>query len=361
MPEHTPSKQSKIDLSETAGSLSHQVSVSSYTLDSNEENYSAYLERYCHASQLPDSGFESACSVSSATTPTSTYQSSKNEFTMDSQWQESSACSLQKSVISNTSCSDMVSQTDGMCDKRLTDFQPFQNICSSSKNNGTWNVSPASVNTFWSSKQGRNPDQQSDPSYDTGYSSHSTGSSYLGQGSQLESSFMDQGSQLDLEAEDNGSLTGNKPAKDNYLCGENELEDLLYHFQNFFQNRFESEFQRYREAVYGIIQEQQSHVRQIVHTAIREQSSSQRSFTEEFLSEETEKEPTPMRPMNQTGTGMPFNSLLDKDFFIPISTCLQPSNSTSVVKDGTTRNKLLDLYSLSCSVSTLLAKKQFKS
>jgi hypothetical protein len=45
--------------------------------------------------------------------------------------------------------------------------------------------------------------------------------------------------------------------------------------ENFFQNRFESEFQRYREAVYGIIREQQSHVRQIVHTAIREQSSSQ--------------------------------------------------------------------------------------
>lgn len=234
MPEHTPNKQSKIDLSinDAVTPPSHEMSVSSYPLDSNEENYSINLERYCNASPFPDSGFESSCSLLAGQTPLSAYQPSKTAFPLNNQQQGSSACCLQKAVINKSSCPDMFAQRNGTDDKGPTAFQSFQDICSSSKYNGTWNGLTSSVNS-WNSGQSGAQNQLADPFFDTGYSSHSTGSSNPCPDSQMERSYMDQGSQLDLETDVTGSASGNDIVKDNYLCGENELEDLLYHFRKY--------------------------------------------------------------------------------------------------------------------------------
>ncbi|XP_053397978.1 uncharacterized protein LOC123553098 [Mercenaria mercenaria] len=369
MPEHTPNKLPKMEVTSTVSTSLDEITATGYVLDSNVENYSVDLESYCQPSQYPDSGIESSSlasgqnvnSVLACQTPVTSYYAVRNTPTFDSQCHGSSVCMLLSD--NKSTCTSLISRTDCRSERQTNDSAYLlpKELCSTSQ--CSQQLALSSVHSSWHAQHGTkgyNQGTQPDPSFDQGYSSHSTGSSNQGQDSQREGSVMEEGSQLDLCIEEKGWSAGSKSGDDNYLHGENELEDLLYHFQNFFQNRFESEFHRYQEAVYGIIQEQQNHVRQIVHTAIREQSSSQKSYTEELLSEDTEK--TTTIPNSTSKIGMHFTSILDTDYYIPVGISATPTpNSSAVVKDEVAKRRLLDLYSLSCSVSTLLAKTQFKS
>ena len=77
---------------------------------------------------------------------------------------------------------------------------------------------------------------QLDSTMDLGYSSNSGDSSYQGQDkdSQRDSITVDQGSQLDLlMSPDQGAAWSDDNGGGNYLHGESELEDLLYHFRKY--------------------------------------------------------------------------------------------------------------------------------
>ncbi|KAL3881645.1 hypothetical protein ACJMK2_028058 [Sinanodonta woodiana] len=99
---------------------------------------------------------------------------------------------------------------------------------------------------------------------DVGYSSHSTCSSCQGP----EGAATDQGSPL-LPQETKWDLENCQ--KDVYpQNGSSEVDDLIYHFERFFHERFEDELQNFRDSIHAMISDQQAHVRQIVHSAVCE-------------------------------------------------------------------------------------------
>ncbi|KAK3585546.1 hypothetical protein CHS0354_022957 [Potamilus streckersoni] len=99
---------------------------------------------------------------------------------------------------------------------------------------------------------------------DVGYSSHSTCSSCQGpEGAATDhgSPLVPQQTQWDLENYQKDMHPQN---------GSSEVDDLIYHFERFFHERFEDELRNFRESVHAMISDQQAHVRQIVHSAVCE-------------------------------------------------------------------------------------------
>lgn len=218
----------------------HEISTSSHMLQSSTGNYSGQpldLERFQFISQCPDSGFQSERYASSrnvsmgkddqtsgASCVMSQHAATRLPSTTD--WQASSStCSVSGDNYNNT-CACVYSNANSI------DFPTYLN----SQGSGTlYSESQLPVSLLGNDSipemkntpyqiQGYPQGTQLDPSYDPGYGSHSTGSSNQGADSQRDGSVMEQGSQIDHVIE-KGS------AGDNYLHGENELEDLLYHFR----------------------------------------------------------------------------------------------------------------------------------
>ncbi|KAL5010573.1 hypothetical protein ScPMuIL_012878 [Solemya velum] len=63
--------------------------------------------------------------------------------------------------------------------------------------------------------------------------------------------------------------------------GDSEVDDLLYHFDLFFRERFFSELQQFQDSIHSMLSEQQIHVRQIIHTALN--SPTQQKDSGDFL------------------------------------------------------------------------------
>lgn len=333
IPEHTPNKQSKVDLGKKQIPY-HEVSAVGRDTQ--------------HASQYIDSQFQKETSR--------TRISDAYNIFYPASYPGYPNCMYEQNQDGNIPCTATKMQSGTSTYERFTDCSSF--ITPQTGPSTQFDASQAPMVHRMSSDSDMTyptqnpvyPGSQLDPSFDQGYGSHSAGSTYHGVDSQMEGSVMEQESQ-----QGPGSVAGTSA---DYWCGDNELEDLLYHFQNFFKNRFESELRHYQEAVYGILEEQQNHVRQIVHTAIREHNS--QSYTDELLNENTDDGKNVSKEEIQPGSSD--SQLCYMDYYIPAGVVASTTNSTSTKSKGEMKKtRLIELLAMSCSVSTLLAKSQYKS
>ncbi|XP_052810351.1 uncharacterized protein LOC128238456 isoform X2 [Mya arenaria] len=202
---------------------------------------------------------------------------------------------------------------------------------------------------------------QSDLSLDQDYGHHSaTSSCQAFEGSvrcaSVEELAMDQGSLLGMGSQVDQESTDNDSG---CLHGENELEDLLYHFRQFFRHQIDQEMSMMHERMYMMLENQQTHVRRIVNTAISgtwnnspqlpASEPANQNFAEIFQDDDhsTKDETDQQQNCLTVTTRYPQ---------IPVTTAsctnhAQPSQEQD----------LLGLLSASCSVSSLLAKPQFRS
>lgn len=218
----------------------HEISASGHLLQSNTQNYIGQpldLGSFQFISQCPDSVFQSESYASSRNismgydgqtsgASCTISQQSATSIPPATNWQTSSTtCSVSGDDYTNT-CASVYSEANGS--EKSIDFHTYLNsqssgtpYCASQLGNDS-NAEMKNTCTQYQI-QGYPQGTQLDPSYDPGYGSHSTGSSYQDAESQRDGSVVEQGSEID-------HVIGKGSASDNYLHGENELEDLLYHF-----------------------------------------------------------------------------------------------------------------------------------
>lgn len=315
--EHTPNKQSKTDCNSLQTNFTNSVlkSVSQgddLDLEYEQSNFGSEFESQSYyQSSFSDFPQTVASSVSSSTLPSVNFQANRSVHSLTPAGDNFSSYQKTKTVQSVTP---------------RADDQPAMSCLPS----------------------------QLDSVLDLGYSSTSGGSSYQGQDkdSQRDNLTADQGSQLDIPMSP-GAAWSDENCGENYLHGENELEDLLFYFHRFFEDRFESELNQFRESIHGIIHEQQSHVRQIIHraTCMREQNSQNSS------DEQPQKGATSIsQPQSDV-----VSRLLDGTLYIPNEElCSLRLNREPRPSSDERRTKLLELLADSCSISSLLTKAEFR-
>ena len=203
--EHSPNKQSKTEiqgvnteLSNSAakcGSQSNNLEVNNLDLEYERSSFDLQLESkpVYYKCSFPELSQSVSSSVSSSTV--------------------SSSFPAKRPIHSMTPCGD-----------NFSSFKTRKSQLTKPSIGGTYN----SATSYLPS--------QFDSAMDLGYSSNSGDSSYQGQDkdSQRDSLTVDQGSQLDLMmSPDQGLAWSDDNCGGDYLHGESELEDLLYHFRKY--------------------------------------------------------------------------------------------------------------------------------
>ncbi|XP_041351719.1 uncharacterized protein LOC121370504 isoform X2 [Gigantopelta aegis] len=111
------------------------------------------------------------------------------------------------------------------------------------------------------------------------------------------------------------------------------MDDLLYHFDKFFRDRFDSELFRFKSAMYEMLSEQQLHMRQIIHSV-------------EMMPEENDV------IFPDSGSSVP-----DNEENVSQSKLIQ---GNAMCKEKTKSRALLELMSLSCGVTALLNETKYR-
>ncbi|KAJ8314674.1 hypothetical protein KUTeg_006824 [Tegillarca granosa] len=211
--------------------------------------------------------------------------------------------------------------------------------------------------------------------HDVGYSSHSTCSSCY-----VDSVQMEQGSHVSYIPNQLNIDWSDTECEEGYLHGENEVEDLLYHFE-----RLDTEVQKIQNTFHSMLTEQQIHVRQIVHTVL---DSSQHLPSENVQSHDTQNDIKDFKRMN-----LPDDSVESLQNKIPQTLISIPllHRSTSFCQKGTTENlrahdgqgtphsnfedqgtfvhtfdtskdkMLLKMMTLVCGINTVLQRKEYRT
>ncbi|KAH3724480.1 uncharacterized protein LOC127853068 isoform X2 [Dreissena polymorpha] len=216
---------------------------------------------------------------------------------------------------------------------------------------------------------------------DSGYSSHSSSAMcYLQDCSQTETGLVEGSHTGVIEgSQDMGSLPGTSDGDSGCLQGDLDLDDLLYHFQQFFRHQFDEELQLMHERMCGILASQETHVRRIVHMALSGQIDTQPCVPKTCLGDITGHQTEcsvvhiPQPVPNDADSSMITTPHITEKVTHRAHTILASEHRETAVKYNQTisdtngnqsdshRDDILTLMSLSCQVSTLLAKPQFRT
>lgn len=234
--QHTPNKLSKIEIKSSANSSLHETSSSGHEFKLNENYFidfkNDHISKYgvITSENENKTNCKSYIDKSACSTPGISQSRVHRTSNIINQWQKASARTKPSHKALNKCANSFPETSVSETLDNFSDYQCSQELCSHYVCSQKPALTSSSVPGYSASRNQEYPqDTQIDPSLDQGYGSHSTGSSCQGQDSEKEGSVMEQGSQMDCGAEDRGWSAGIGSVGDN--SGENDLEDLLYHFR----------------------------------------------------------------------------------------------------------------------------------
>lgn len=211
-----------------------------------------------------------------------------------------------------------------------------------------------------------------DKDHDVGYSSHSTCSSC-----NVDSVQMEQGSHASYIPNHLNIDWSDTECEEGHLHGENEVEDLLYHFDKFFKERLDTEMQQVQNTFRSMLTEQQIHVRQIVHAVV---DSYQQLPSENLQSHDTPNDIKRMKFPDASSDSI--ENKIPQTPMLPTSASFCQHSTTEYLRAhdgqntphskfedqdsihtfGTSKDKmLLKIMTLVCGINTVLQRKEYRT